>query len=66
MPLKQLHEAAVQVGAGRLDYRLHSLRPDEFGELAGAFNHMLDRLQETTVGLSKNNLYKFHVDGRMV
>lgn len=49
MPLKQLYEAAVQVSAGQLDYRLRSLRPDEFGELAGAFNHMLDRLQETTV-----------------
>jgi diguanylate cyclase (GGDEF)-like protein len=49
VPLKQLYEAAVLVAQGQWDHRLHSPRQDEFGELAHAFDHMLDRLQETTV-----------------
>ena len=49
VPLRQLHEAAIRVAAGQLDLRLCSPRRDEFGQLANAFDHMLDQLQETTV-----------------
>jgi PAS domain S-box-containing protein len=49
VPLQQLHQAAIRVAAGQRDLRLRSPRRDEFGQLAQAFDHMLDQLQETTV-----------------
>lgn len=49
VPLQQLHEAAILVAAGQWDFRLHSRRRGEFGQLANAFDHMLDQLQEATV-----------------
>ena len=48
-PVHQLHEAAVRVTRGEVDRRLRSHRRDELGELANAFDRMLDQLQETTV-----------------
>ena len=48
-PLQQLREAAIRIAGGQADLRLHSPRRDEFGQLAQAFDHMLDQLQETTV-----------------
>ena len=49
VPLQQLHEAAILVAAGQWDFRLRSRRRGEFGQLANAFDHMLDQLQEATV-----------------
>ena len=49
VPLRQLHETVVHIADGQWDLRLHSPRRDEFGQLANAFDHMLDQLQETTV-----------------
>ena len=48
-PVSQLHGAAVRVAAGETDVRLVSAREDELGQLANAFDHMLDQIQETTV-----------------
>jgi len=52
-PVQQLHEAAVRVAGGDLGLRLASPRRDEFGALAGAFDGMLDRLQETMVSRAR-------------
>ena len=43
-PLDRVVQAARRIGAGRLDERLRLSRRDEIGELAEAFDHMLDRL----------------------
>ena len=48
-PLRRLHAAVVRVASGEIDLRIGSAREDELGELADAFDRMLDRLQETTV-----------------
>lgn len=48
-PVRGLHAVAVRVSAGETDLRIASARRDELGELAGAFDRMLDRLQATTV-----------------
>lgn len=53
VPLQQLHEAAILVAAGQWDFRLHSRQRGEFGQLANAFDHMLDQLQEATVSLDR-------------
>jgi len=47
-PLRQLREQAANLKADNLDQRLPAplcARRDELGDLAGAFNHMSDRLQ---------------------
>ena len=43
-PLDHVIKAARGIGAGKLDARLHLARRDEIGELAEAFDSMLDRL----------------------
>jgi two-component system OmpR family sensor kinase len=43
-PLDLVIRAARRIGAGRLDERLRLARRDEIGELAEAFDRMLDRL----------------------
>jgi two-component system OmpR family sensor kinase len=43
-PLDQVIQAARRIGAGQLDVRLRSRRRDEIGDLAEAFDSMLDRL----------------------
>jgi two-component system OmpR family sensor kinase len=43
-PLDRVVQAARRIGHGRLDERLRLARRDEIGELAEAFDHMLDRL----------------------
>ena len=48
-PVQALREAALRVSGGALDQRLRSPRRDELGDLADAFDAMLDRLQETLV-----------------
>lgn len=49
-PLRQLREQANNLKGDNLDQRLPAAlcaRKDELGELAGAFNHMSDRLQRS-------------------
>lgn len=43
-PLDQVIQAARRIGAGRLEERLRLAQRDEIGELAEAFDSMLDRL----------------------
>jgi signal transduction histidine kinase len=43
-PLDRVIRAARGIGAGKLDQRLHLERRDEIGEMAEAFDSMLDRL----------------------
>lgn len=44
-PLNRLAEAVRRFGAGDLGARVRSMRRDEFGELARAFDQMADRIQ---------------------
>ena len=48
-PLSEVHTAATQIAAGDMGVRLNSRRLDEWGELADAFDRMLDQVQATTV-----------------
>ncbi|EGV18464.1 sensor histidine kinase [Thiocapsa marina] len=52
-PVQALREAALRVSRGALDQRMRSPRRDELGDLADAFDAMLDRLQETTVSRAR-------------
>ena len=45
-PIDILQSAAREVAEGRFDRRLHATRPDEFGQLLAAFDHMIDQLRE--------------------
>src|SRR5262249_6978250 len=44
-PVKMITHTANQINATDLRRRLHLQRRDEFGELAGTFDHMLARLE---------------------
>ncbi|MDO9041397.1 MAG: ATP-binding protein [Desulfocapsaceae bacterium] len=46
-PLEDLVGGVRQVEQGRLDQKVMVRSKDEFGELAGSFNHMIDKLQAT-------------------
>jgi len=48
-PVGQLARAARDVAAGNRQRRLQLNFSGEFGDMAGAFNHMLDVLQTTTI-----------------
>ncbi|WP_295445438.1 ATP-binding protein [uncultured Thiodictyon sp.] len=52
-PVQELYRAALGVAGGELSLRLKSPRRDEFGEMAAAFDGMLDQLQETTVSRAR-------------
>lgn len=43
-PLKEIAQSTTDVASGRLDICLNIRRRDEIGELAGAFNQMVERL----------------------
>ena len=47
-PVKRLGDLTVEIASGRFDKRIHTTAKDEFGNLALSFNHMLDKLQQTT------------------
>jgi PAS domain-containing protein len=50
-PLKDLVQGADRIGKGDLDTRISVQSRDEFGHLAGEFNQMAVRLQETLTAL---------------
>jgi PAS domain S-box-containing protein len=50
-PLRSLTAGADRIGKGDLDTRIAVPSQDEFGRLAGVFNHMADNLQETLTKL---------------
>jgi two-component system OmpR family sensor kinase len=45
-PVRQLTQAAAQIGADDLSQRLEVASQDEFGELAATFNGMIQRLEQ--------------------
>ncbi len=45
-PIDELKSAARDVADGKLDRRVSAARPDEFGQLLAAFDHMIDQLRE--------------------
>ena len=47
-PLRQLVEGTEEIGGGNLDYRIKVEAEDEIGQLAQAFNDMVESLQEIT------------------
>jgi serine phosphatase RsbU (regulator of sigma subunit) len=54
-PLHKLREGAINIGSGRLDYRVPSLSRDEFGDVGRAFNQMASRLQESLAEIERRN-----------
>ncbi|WP_020507047.1 diguanylate cyclase [Lamprocystis purpurea] len=48
-PVEQIRTAAIRIADGDLETRIKSRRRDELGELAQAFDRMLDQLQDTMV-----------------
>ncbi|QFY88889.1 response regulator [Magnetovirga frankeli] len=54
-PLAQLRDAALKVGGGQLDFRFQTDSRDEIGELAHAFNRMVERLATTHDDLLRVN-----------
>lgn len=48
-PVQAIAATAEQIGAGDLSRRLALKRRDELGALAGAFDHMLDRLENAFI-----------------
>lgn len=51
-PLRHLKTGAKTVGTGDLSYRIPASGADEFSDLAGEFNRMVEQLRETTVSKS--------------
>ncbi|HDP94575.1 MAG TPA: HAMP domain-containing histidine kinase [Candidatus Aminicenantes bacterium] len=45
-PIRTLREGIVKLGSGQMDFRMHSTRQDELGELIRSFNRMSDRIRE--------------------
>jgi len=54
-PIRQLRAIANNVAEGNLDVRSAISTADEYEKLSGAFNHMLDSLQESQQQLRKAN-----------
>ncbi|MDE0886292.1 MAG: PAS domain S-box protein [Myxococcota bacterium] len=51
-PVRALHDAAVELGHGHLETRVHLRAKGEFGVLAEAFNRMAEELASTTVSVT--------------
>ncbi len=52
-PIETMQAAAERIGAGALDQRIDVSSNDELGALAGEFNRMVERLQESHVDLEQ-------------
>ncbi|MBN1974587.1 MAG: HAMP domain-containing protein [Sedimentisphaerales bacterium] len=61
-PIRQLRAMANNVAEGNLDIRSQIKTGDEYEKLAGAFNHMLDGLQEAQEKLRNANI---QLDGKI-
>jgi len=53
VPIQTLWEGAAQISAGNLDHRVSVKTNDEFEDLAGQFNHMAERLQDSYTNLEE-------------
>jgi len=54
-PIISLRDAAIKIGAGRLDTQIKIKPNDEIGDLASAFNQMTRDLQRTTTSMDNLN-----------
>jgi diguanylate cyclase (GGDEF)-like protein len=54
-PILDIQDATVRIGAGDLDGRLASRRSDELGDVARAFDGMLDRLRDSRRQVERKN-----------
>ncbi len=54
-PIVDLQNATVRIGAGDFEARLESPRTDELGDVARAFDRMLDRLSESRREVQSKN-----------
>lgn len=54
-PLEVLADATRRVGKGDLQTRVAMQRADEFGELAGAFNSMVDSLRDNSLSIQQRS-----------
>ena len=52
-PIEAMQAAAARIGAGALDQRIDIRSNDELGALAGEFNRMVERLEESYAGLEQ-------------
>jgi diguanylate cyclase (GGDEF)-like protein/PAS domain S-box-containing protein len=53
-PIREIQVATEQIGAGDFELRLDSTRRDEIGDVARAFNLMLERLRSTVGSLRQS------------
>ncbi len=53
LPIQLLHAGASRVAQGDFEQRVEVNSPDEMGELAEAFNLMIERFQQTAVNLDR-------------
>jgi two-component system, NtrC family, sensor kinase len=67
-PLAKLHRGAIAVSRGDLNYRTSLPPGDEIGDLATAFNHMTQTLQENQIRLAARmrEIVALHDAGRAV
>lgn len=67
-PLAKLHRGAIAVSRGDLNYRIEIPTGDEIGDLATAFNHMTQTLQENQQRLAARmrEIVALHDAGRAV
>ena len=54
-PLSDLHDGIATVGAGNLDFRLDATSQDEIGDLARAFDAMMEKLKQHQEELQRAN-----------
>ncbi len=54
-PLRKLTNAAINIGRGHLDTRIHIKSHNEIGILSRSFNQMVEQLQDSLIALEKNN-----------
>ncbi len=66
IPLKRFRDAAVSIGAGKLDTRISFTAKDEMGSLARAFNQMVDKLTMATDALTDAKEYVDNIINSMI
>jgi PAS domain S-box-containing protein len=54
-PITRLRDAVVKIGEGKLDTKIAIRKNDEIGDLATAFNQMIQDLQRTTTSIDNLN-----------
>ncbi|MCT7981701.1 PAS domain S-box protein [Laspinema sp. A4] len=66
-PIIKLKNAAIAIGQGKLDVRVHINSSSEIGVLANAFNHMADEIIKKTVSKHYvDNIFKSLIDALII